>query len=155
MESCPDGDSLTTAVNDLLSDSSASGVTHWSAVCLATAALHNFVRINWTTSNASGQNDNEASPKIHPEALKSVLVDGVNGESLDVSVRRPELLCLARILLCTPPSVSNAFQDDWVVQWWKVRTLAIHFKVSVIQMTQHFIIRLQKPPMAYLLPSPL
>ena len=101
-------------------------MNHWSAVCLAAASLHAFVRLNWTS--AAGVE--EATPKIHPDALKSVLVDGVNGESLDVSVRSPELLCLARVVFCSGSKVANVFQDDWVFQWWKLRTLASHFKVS-------------------------
>jgi len=130
LKSCLDVTNLSTLINDLLNsdDASGSGVVHWSAVCLGVAALNEFVRINWTTTT---EKDCGAHfPGVHPDLVRAVLIDSVNGESLDVSVRCEELLCLARAIFCQPKGrVANVFKDDWVFQWWKLRTLATHFKV--------------------------
>lgn len=125
LESCSDTDKLSVLLDELASSGSSdnSGVTDWSMVSFAAASLHNFVRLNWTSTSEC----ETCVPKIHPDLIRSVLVEGVHGESLDVSVRSPELLCLARILLCA--NNNNVFKDDWVFKWWKLRTLVVHFKV--------------------------
>jgi len=114
---------------------------HWEVVAVGVAALQLFVGLNWTQTSPvkSVNNDDDDTTEeteetvkeftVNPQLLDRVLIDEVSGESLDVMVRRPELLFLAKLLLGNGVKVNNAFADDWVVSWWNLRAICVHFKV--------------------------
>ena len=100
---------------------------HWKLIAVGVAALQEFVRLNWTQSLKL----EDVEPfEVHPQLLHQVLIDEIDGESLETVTKRPQLLLLAKVLLFDS---NNAFDDHWVVRWWRFRVVSIHVKV----ITQH------------------
>ena len=123
-----DSNDLRTYIDAVLSEGPME--RHLEILCVGISALQLFVGINWT-GKANKDIIRDAFGNFFDLTLKfmnKILVEDVNGESVEPACKELELLYLANLCLFGS-SAKNTFDKNWSIQWWQLRYLCVNQQI--------------------------